>query len=200
MNYALNLGIVTGGGRTGKCSEQNLMREILRHRPFLIGILAGALVVASLGFFVVPFLGVFNISANGNAGPLDWWGATNMNSSLYWRTEDRAMPPEASEAKGLEHYRASCIICHGAPGISPAEWASHMQPRPPKLLEQETQEMSDGDLYYIVTNGLRMTGMPSFGQDHDEADLWNIIAFVRHLNQLSDLEKAELKQHDNPHH
>jgi len=97
-------------------------------------------------------------------------------------------------AEGAEHYRSSCVLCHGAPGVSVAEFARDLSPAGPGLWLADTQRRSDGELHWIIANGIRMTGMPAFGQTHSDDDLWEIVAFLRHLPDISADEQAILQQ------
>lgn len=166
----------------------------MKSKSFWTGALCGSVVLLLLVLFVVPALGLFNMSAVGNAGLLDWWGSTNWHSSLWWRSPDAKIPEKTNLAEGMEHYRSSCVLCHGAPGTTCAEWAAIMQPQAPALWEEDTQQMSDGELFRVVSHGVRMTGMPAFGPTHSDQDVWNMVAFVRHLNDLSENEKNQLEQ------
>lgn len=167
----------------------------MRNRAFWIGVVAGIAASILFGLFVVPFVGLFDMAATGEPGLLDWWGETNSRRALAWRAPQAEIPAEADPAQGLDHYAATCIHCHGAPEISPAEWAHAMQPPPPELWEPPTQQMSDGELFHVIAHGVKMTGMPAFGPDHSDAELWSIVALVRRLNELADEQRQRLKSH-----
>lgn len=166
----------------------------MKSRSFWIGILGGMILAALIGFFAVPAMGFIDMTATGSSGPLDWWGNLNWRSSLMWRAPDQQIPETATVTEGLEHYQSSCLQCHGAPDVSPAEWAFEMHPMPPRLWGPSAEPFSDGELFYIVKNGVRMTGMPAFGPEHDDADIWNIAAAVRQLDRLSAEQQQQLSQ------
>jgi hypothetical protein len=72
-----------------------------------------------------------------------------------------------------------------------------MYPRPPDMHQKDTQEMSVGELYYTIKKGIRLTGMPAFGDSgDDDVDSW-LVSFIRHLPQLMPAEETEM-QHLNP--
>lgn len=164
----------------------------MRSRALWMGVLGGIVASLLIGLFAVPASGVIEMTATGSPGFLDWWGDTNWKSSVVWRAPDTKMPASADAAKGQEHFAAMCLQCHGAPDVPPAEWSRSMQPMPPKLWEQGIQQMGDGTLFYIIKNGVRMTGMPAFA-DHSEDDLWNLVAFVRQLDDLTDDQTRALR-------
>ncbi|BDG10508.1 c-type cytochrome [Anaeromyxobacter paludicola] len=96
-------------------------------------------------------------------------------------------------AAGLALYRRDCLQCHGAPGVSPWGAALGLNPSPPDLAAPDAQEGSDGDLFFVISHGVRMTGMPGWATSHDERELWHLVAFVRHLPRLAPAEKQALK-------
>jgi hypothetical protein len=75
-----------------------------------------------------------------------------------------------------------------------------MYPPAPDMREADTQQMTDGELFFIIQNGIRMTGMPAWGggssddaKQHDEQDSWKLVRFIRHLPQLSGEEEREMQ-------
>jgi mono/diheme cytochrome c family protein len=95
-------------------------------------------------------------------------------------------------ARGQEHFGENCLPCHGAPGVKPMEMAQGLNPAPPDLTSTHTQAFADGELFWIVKSGIRSTGMPGFGVNHEDAEIQDIVAFVRHLPSLSAAEKQSL--------
>jgi hypothetical protein len=70
-----------------------------------------------------------------------------------------------------------------------------MYPRPPDMRLKDTQEMSDGELYYTIKNGVRLTGMPAFGDPgDDDVASWKLVVFIRHLPQLTFAEESEMQR------
>jgi mono/diheme cytochrome c family protein len=162
---------------------------------FWSGILGGLVLAVLIGFGVLPFLGLFETSATGEPGILDWWGNTNLHSALKRQAPNSKIPQGADLAEGFEHYRNMCLHCHGAPDAEREEWAKNMLPKPPELWKKELQEeMTEGELFYIINHGIRMTGMPAFGPAHGEQGVWNMVAFIRQLDQMSAERKLQLQQ------
>ena len=104
-------------------------------------------------------------------------------------TNPRTVSDETlSEAR--EHWTEHCSFCHGIDGRGSAI-GRNMYPPAPNMNDPQTQKKTDGELFYIVSNGIRLTGMPAWeGMDSPEA-LWDLVSFIRHLPQLS---PDELKQ------
>jgi mono/diheme cytochrome c family protein len=96
-------------------------------------------------------------------------------------------------ALGLTHYRENCLPCHEVPGVDAAEFHEGMNPSPPDMDAQAVQHQSDAELFWVIKNGIRMTGMPAFGGNHNDEEIRHIVAFVRHVTQLTDAERQALK-------
>jgi mono/diheme cytochrome c family protein len=94
---------------------------------------------------------------------------------------------------GMEHYRQMCVTCHGAPGVDPSEAGVGLNPPAPDLTLGRVQKRSDGELFWLVQNGVRMTGMPAFGPTHKDEEIWKIVAFLRRLPALSAEEQKALQ-------
>jgi mono/diheme cytochrome c family protein len=99
--------------------------------------------------------------------------------------------PEAA-SKGLALFKIHCVECHGAPGVDPTEAGASLNPPAPGLTLKRVQARSDGELKWIVSNGIRMTGMPSFGASRSDQEIWQLVAAVRHLPKLSPEERRAL--------
>jgi mono/diheme cytochrome c family protein len=105
-----------------------------------------------------------------------------------------AVTPEVLQ-QGMAHWADHCATCHANNGSGDTMYGRTMYPRPPDMRRKETQEMSDGELYYTIQNGIRMSGMPAFGGPGDrDLDSWKLVAFIRHLPTLSDQEESEMER------
>ena len=97
---------------------------------------------------------------------------------------------------GLAHFADHCAICHANDGSGQTQMGRNLYPRVPDLRLPATQGLGDGELFYIIENGVRLTGMPGFGDGSEEGKRgsWHLVAFVRHLPQLSPEEKLEMER------
>jgi len=98
----------------------------------------------------------------------------------------------AAVAVGLSLFRTHCVVCHGAPGVDPSEGGASLNPPAIGLTLARVQARSDGELKWIVSNGIRMTGMPAFGASKSEEEIWQLVAALRRLPRLTDAEKRSL--------
>ena len=97
------------------------------------------------------------------------------------------------------HFADHCAICHGNDGSGDNPMAHGLYPKPPDLRGQRTQKLSDGELFWIIENGVRFTGMPAFGGmgEHGSADdSWKLVRFIRHLPQLTMEERMEMDRYN----
>jgi mono/diheme cytochrome c family protein len=106
-----------------------------------------------------------------------------------------ATPERLTEAR--LHFADHCATCHANDGSGNTSIGRNLYPKAPDMRLADTQGLSDGQLYYIIHNGVRLTGMPAWGeatQEEDE-DSWELVLFIRHLPKLTpeevkDMEKA----------
>ena len=166
---------------------------------FLLGIVVGAAGIL-IAAYVLGTSGTITVAATRHGGVndiMDRWLAESAERSIERHATTKANPfandPSALSA-GLAHYKENCLECHGARSIDAEELAKGLNPAPPMLDMAEFQKMSDGQLFWVVSNGIRMTGMPAFSPTHTEDEIWKIVTFVRHLPKLTDAEVAQLKQ------
>lgn len=98
-----------------------------------------------------------------------------------------AQSPEVFEA-GLEHFADHCAFCHGNDGSGDTTIGRRLYPRAPDMRLPATQELSDGELFSIIENGIRLTGMPgwSTGTPEGERASWTLVHFIRRLPMLTD--------------
>ncbi len=105
--------------------------------------------------------------------------------------------PESPEAiaAGLEHFADHCAVCHANDGSGDTEMGRGLYPRVPDMRRPATQALSDGELFYVIENGVRLTGMPAWGDGSAESERasWHLVHFIRHLPALSDAEVARMK-------
>jgi mono/diheme cytochrome c family protein len=114
----------------------------------------------------------------------------------------RKMPnPFADTQENLRdarlHFADHCAVCHANDGSGDTMMGRNLYPKPPDLRQEETQKLADGELFWIIENGVRFTGMPAFGGEHgSQEDSWKLVRFIRHLQQLTDEERMEMERYN----
>lgn len=94
--------------------------------------------------------------------------------------------------EGRDHFADHCSMCHANDGSGKTEIGQNFYPRVPDMREPATQNLSDGELFYIIRHGVRLTGMPAWGGD--DMDNWKLVYFVRHLPRITPAELEEMKK------
>lgn len=149
--------------------------------------LIGAVVVAVTATGVIAAT-TFDVSAQKpHWTAISWVLETVRDRSIKAHAANIVVPAglddHARIAEGFVHYRAHCAVCHGGPGVEPDDIARGMYPNPPDL-RQTAGHRSPAELFWVVKNGIKMSGMPAWG-DHGDAELWPVVAFVQQLPSLS---------------
>lgn len=147
-------------------------------------------------------------------GVIVWTGAYNvaatephyaMTISLFATARDRAIsvrangiatpsgwPESADLKKGFRSYHEMCVVCHAAPGMKGSVIRQGLNAEPPKLTEDRVQQKTDAELVWVITHGIKMSGMPAFGPTHTEEEIWAVTAFLRRLASMQPTEYQEL--------
>ena len=153
----------------------------------LIGLVA-ALVVVLLGGLMVVLSGTFNVAATDpDSAMTEWVLHTTMRRSVAMRSSGIVPPKTFADEQardGFEEFNAMCASCHGAPGRMRSAVGKGLRPRAPDLA-LAARDWDSGNLFWIVKNGIKMTGMPAFGPTHDDQTIWNIVAFVNRLPEMT---------------
>jgi len=99
-------------------------------------------------------------------------------------------------AEARAHWADHCAICHANDGSGNNTMGRQMYPPAPDMRKDRTQGMTDGELFYIIENGIRLSGMPSWGSgtDQDAQDSWKLVHFIRHLPALTPGEIKEMEK------
>jgi mono/diheme cytochrome c family protein len=98
--------------------------------------------------------------------------------------------------EGREHWADHCAPCHGMNGKGDTEIGRGLYPKPPDMSDG-SPGLSDGELFYIITNGVRLTGMPGWGDPRDgrsNEQTWHLVHFIRHLPKLTPAELLEMRK------
>ena len=150
------------------------------------GLVAGALLVL-LTAAVVIYAGLYNIAADVPHTPAVYWLLeTVRDRSVAARARD-IVPNDLDNAnrisKGAGQYAEMCSGCHLAPGMKRTEISRGLYPRAPEL--RRKTNLTPAEQFWVVKHGVKMTGMPAWGVTHDDDLLWDVVAFVRKLPELT---------------
>jgi len=144
------------------------------------------------------------LSAKAAPSAMETWIAGTMRKfAMPAPAHDEKNPvansPEVVRA-GMMHFADHCAICHGNDGSGDTMMGHGMYPKPPDLRAAATQNSSDGEIFWIIENGVRLTGMPAFGGTGGEhgnpEDSWKLVHFIRHLPTLTADEGMEMEKYN----
>ena len=131
--------------------------------------LGGLLILATGGALLFLYLGLYNVAATDRHTPaVTWIFRTALENWVHRHAGGIAVPPSvdlrdpALAEQAFGHYNGACVLCHGGPGVKPAPWME-INPAAPDLV-QAGPRWSDAELFWIVKNGIKMTGMPALGR------------------------------------
>ena len=98
-------------------------------------------------------------------------------------------------AEARAHFADHCALCHGNDGRGKTEIGQNLYPKAPDMTLADTQNLSDGELFSIIKNGIRLTGMPAWGADTPEDDRasWQLVHLIRHLPAITEAELREME-------
>lgn len=139
------------------------------------------------------------ISAKSSPGALEMAVAPRLRSMAIPRAaRDQRSPVPASAAalnEGMEHFADHCALCHANDGSGDTQMGRNLYPRVPDMRLAATQDLTDGELFYIIENGVKLTGMPAWGGDpeHGAEANWNLVQFIRHIPKLTPAELSKMK-------
>jgi mono/diheme cytochrome c family protein len=143
-------------------------------------------ILAIVVVLIVIALMRFNLAALQGPGRLETLVSNWVTRFVIRRASHRGIPArpldvKASAASGGIRYDSECSICHGSDGRAQTPIGRWMHPRAADLTSEEVQSFSDQELFWIVQNGIRFTGMPAFGQVETGDNIWNLVNYVRTL-------------------
>ena len=143
-----------------------------------------AILLAAAG--VLFLVSRFTMSALPEPGRIETYLAGKAKQAFIHRSAHGALPAapldvKASIEEGDKLFGSECAACHGLDGHKPTDAGRWMYPRAADLTSRNVQEYSDQELFWIVKNGVRLSGMPAFGEVETNEHIWNLVHYVRTL-------------------
>ena len=167
-------------------SELTLPRS---KRRWLIALWVGIALLAVVGAAALGLYGgVYNVAADvPHSQPVYWLLETARERSVAVRAADIDVPGDLDNAHriaaGAGQYADMCAGCHLAPGMKRTEMSRGLYPRAPEL--RRGSDLTPAEEFWIVKHGIKATGMPAWGVTHGDDMLWDVVAFLRKLPELS---------------
>jgi mono/diheme cytochrome c family protein len=156
-------------------------------KGILLGIL-GTIVVLCMGFYLAAIEG--GLPANADAKPpfLEKWIAKKALDAAIVRQAPKGQNPVALNDKnlteGIRLYAANCAVCHGASDAKASAIALGLYQKAPQLAKYGVGDDEEGEIYWVLFHGIRMTGMPAFRESLSEEEIWKIVLFLKNMDSL----------------
>jgi len=160
-----------------------------------------------LALIVVMILGAWLFLTTNARGFSARAKPTAIEAAIAHFARDIAIPNDVKQQKNpvpdspqvlavaMTHWADHCAVCHANNGSGDTEMGRGLYPPPPDMRQPDTQQKSDGALYYVIENGIRLSGMPAWsGPGVDSQDSWKLVRFIRHLPRLTTKEKKEMEK------
>jgi predicted CXXCH cytochrome family protein len=154
-------------------------------------VMSAVLIVVVVGAVVAGLLILRGFRASATPSRLEAGVARTMRNAAIPRDErNQKNPlPASSEVtqQGREYFLERCSTCHGIDGSGKTQMGLNLYPRVPDLRAVETQNLTDGEIHYIIDNGVQLTGMPAWGNPHtgSSGETWKLVHFIRSIGWLS---------------
>lgn len=172
---------------------QEWLQRAERRTPRVMarGLILGAvatLVVLALAVYLAVEAGL--VPANADAKPPHierWMARTSLHAALAREAPKTPNPLPLNDENliaGIKLYAANCAVCHGAADAKPSNIARGLYQKPPQLAKDGVEDDPDGVTYWKVAHGIRLTGMPSFGQNLNDDQIWQLTLFLKHMDGL----------------
>ena len=156
-------------------------------KTILFSILS-VIVIEFIAVIAGAYSGIPDVAATKPEGSMmRWFLSTTKDHSIGTRAKNITVPPLEDSAlisKGFVQYHDMCVTCHGAPGKTPDEFAKGLNPHAPNLA-RSTRDMDPSEMFLVVKDGIKMTGMPGFASTHSDSELWAMVAFLKRLQTMS---------------
>jgi mono/diheme cytochrome c family protein len=163
------------GEAPGKGAAKSSMRSRMAWAIFVLVVV-----------LIVIALMRFNLTSLQEPGPAETRVANLSKRYLVYRASRHGIPPrpqdtKASIERGGSHYGLDCGVCHADDGRAQRPLGQWMYPRASDLTSKQVQGYSDQELFWIIQNGIRFTGMPAFGNVETPDHVWDLVNYVRTL-------------------
>lgn len=155
------------------------------------GILIGALGIIFVSIITVSLLvmrGLLPVNADTKPGTLETWISKKaLHASIRRQAQPQSNPLSFNESNliaGIKLYADNCLVCHGASDGKPSRIAQGLYQKVPQLAKHGVEDDPEGRTSWVITHGIRLTGMPSYSATLDKNQIWQLSMFLKHMHLL----------------
>ena len=167
-------------------------------RGFVLGVFVTLVIIVG-GAYLLLRSGKVSLATTAEPLPLEKELVQLTLDANVRSAKDKTNPlPETDEnmLAAAKEFKEHCVFCHGAPGRLRPPLATMMMPKPPQLFDKDNMVTDDpeGEIFWIISNGIRLSGMPGFGDHLEEKERWQIAMLLKHADKLPAAVQAELER------
>lgn len=155
--------------------------------------LVGVILLLVLAAGIFAWSGIYNVGADEHHWPVTEKFLSQLRERSIERRASGLQVPNLDDPqlvlKGAGQYAAMCTACHLAPGIQNSELREGMYPLPPNLSERR---VNPKEAFWVIKHGIKMSAMPAWGVNHDDATIWSMVAFLQKLPGMSPQQYKEI--------
>ncbi|SRR5579883_635838 len=156
-------------------------------RNFILGVIITILVIIGGAYIYLKF-GFFDVSAVPNPGSLERWAANmSLDASVDKRAPKGPNPVPMSDdvlIDAAKEYEEHCSMCHGSQNKDALDFGDSLSPRAPNLIRRARHD-PDGNVYWVIENGIRMTGMPAWEKHLTSDEMWGLVHLLKNVDKVS---------------
>lgn len=156
-------------------------------KNFLLGV-AATLLVLWLGVYVSVEFGWVPANADAKPGKFERWMAhTSLDATIDREAPQGAVPIPLNDGNllaGVKLYAMNCAVCHGTSDGMPSHIAIGLYQHAPQLARHGVEDDPEGETYWKIKHGIRLTGMPSYTNTLSEEQIWQLALFLKHMDSL----------------
>ena len=171
-------------------------------KGFILGVVVALLVIAGVGYTGVVTGTLIPANADARPGKLETWAAkTSLHATIDREAPKTAVPVPLTDAalnEGIKIYGDNCIVCHGGADGRPSDIGFGLYQKAPLLGKHGVEDDPEGETYWKVRHGIRLTGMPAFSNTLSEEQLWQVALFLKHMDKLPSGPNKNWKNLKNP--
>jgi len=148
----------------------------------------GLLVVGLAAAYFAVIFGLMPANADAKPSKLERWAAgTSLRARIAREAPKQPDPVPADDSNlqaGMKLYADNCMVCHGASDGEASDIAAGLYQRAPQFGKHGVEDDPEGETYWKIDHGIRLTGMPSFGKSLTETQIWQLATFLKHMDSL----------------
>ena len=156
-------------------------------RGFILGVVATFVALTLFAYFGIV-AGVMAANADAKPSKLERWMASrSLHATLAREAPTTPNPVPLNDENliaGIKLYAENCAICHGGADAQPSHIARGLYQKPPQLAKDGVEDDPEGETFWKINHGIRLTGMPSFGQSLNDTQMWQLTLFLKHMDSL----------------